>query len=151
MIVPVLAAMPVETIIWIVLVAIGVISSIVSNARKAVKAATAVQRNAPQRRTVPQRVSPPRTVVMQAMPPAPPQAPPPAAPPPQAVAPPPIVRRRAEVTPAPAPRAHGTGAFRGMFERGNLVRAIVAAEVLGPPKALQEQSIWSPRHSEPSI
>jgi hypothetical protein len=54
---------------------------------------------------------------------------------------------------SPSVRAvDGTGAVRGMFEGpATLVRAIVAAEVLGPPKSLQEQSIWSPRHSEPSI
>ncbi|MGA8841322.1 MAG: hypothetical protein WB491_12625, partial [Candidatus Aquilonibacter sp.] len=45
-----------------------------------------------------------------------------------------------------------TSPIRGMFGgSATLVRAIVAAEVLGPPKAFQEQTIWSPRHSEPSI
>lgn len=44
------------------------------------------------------------------------------------------------------------GFLVGMFKKKNaFVRAIVAAEVLGKPKALQEQSIWSPRYSEPSI
>lgn len=45
----------------------------------------------------------------------------------------------------------GTLPLRGMFARENLARAFIAAQVFGPPKALQEQSIWSPRHSEPSI
>ncbi|MGB6986209.1 MAG: hypothetical protein WBD74_09590, partial [Candidatus Aquilonibacter sp.] len=54
--------------------------------------------------------------------------------------------------PVPTPAPVGTSPIRGMFGGGaTLVRAIVAAEVLGPPKALQEKTIWSPRHSEPSI
>ena len=48
-------------------------------------------------------------------------------------------------------RQDGTLPLRGMFARENLARAFIAAQVFGPPKALQEQSIWSPRHSEPSI
>lgn len=85
----------------------------------------------------------------------------PAAPPPEpAASPGPVqvirVARVGVVTPqaAPpqaAPRTDGTPVFRGMFQRENLVRAVIAAEVLGPPRALQEHSIWSPRHSEASI
>ncbi|MBV8638668.1 MAG: hypothetical protein JO322_11360 [Candidatus Eremiobacteraeota bacterium] len=139
---PILAAVPVDTLIWIVLLLIGAIGSIISNARKARRAAQTVQT----RRTaapVPQPVA------------APPSPRPTAVP----VAPPIVTRRIASSPPPPAPaitapavvQPHGTGGFRGMFERGSLVRSIIAAEVLGPPKALQEQSIWSPRHSEPSI
>lgn len=146
---PVLAAVHPETLIWIVLLLIGAISSIVSKARQARGAVQTMQ----SRRATP----PPRPIVTQTFeaqaPTVVPQAPAPAA-----VVPPVIVRRPPPVS-APAPamsvpasaQAHGTSGFRGMFERGSLVRAVVAAEVLGPPKALQEQSIWSPRHSEPSI
>jgi hypothetical protein len=50
------------------------------------------------------------------------------------------------------PVRRSNGLLGGMFEgKASLVRAIVAAEVLGKPKALQEQSLWSPRHSEPSM
>ncbi|HVA29183.1 MAG TPA: hypothetical protein VNF68_13455 [Candidatus Baltobacteraceae bacterium] len=136
-------------LIWIVIVVIGVISSIAKNVKKA-----AAQREAARPRMAqPQNAAAPapqlavqRMVMVQ-----------PAIVPP--VVPPPV--RRAKVLPAAVParvvmeREAGAGAvspIRGMFGAGtSLVRAIVAAEVLGPPKALQEQSIWSPRHSEPSI
>lgn len=50
------------------------------------------------------------------------------------------------------PGRRTAGFIGGMFkDRRAFVRAIVAAEVLGKPIALQEQSIWSPRRSEPSI
>jgi hypothetical protein len=45
----------------------------------------------------------------------------------------------------------GTKPLRGMFDKENLARAFIAAQVFGKPKALQEQSIWSPPHSDPSI
>ncbi|HET9028968.1 MAG TPA: hypothetical protein VFN49_02235 [Candidatus Aquilonibacter sp.] len=126
----------IETGIWIVLVVIGVVSSLVSKSKKAVQ---------PRRPKV-------STIIVQAMPPTPPAAPEPVVVPPviapsqrvKAAAPAPVSRPTASPT-------HGTPPFRGMFDPGNLVRAMIAAEVLGPPKALQEQSIWSPRHSEPSI
>ena len=138
---PVLAAVPVETLIWIALLLIGAIGSLASNARKA-----AATRGPAAQPVVPPRAQPVNVTLFPPPRPAPPivvsrprpvaaQTPPPASPP----------------VPPPHPVPHGTSAFRGMFERGNLVRAVVAAEVLGPPKALQEQSIWSPRHSEPSI
>jgi hypothetical protein len=87
--------------------------------------------------------------------PAPAQPPP--APPPATVAPVIVQRAKVPTPPAAAPvqpvEPHvGTSPVRGMFGGSTaLVRAIVAAEVLGAPKALQEQSIWSPRHSEPLI
>lgn len=131
--IPVLATVPIETAIWIVLLVIGVISSIVSNARKAVRAARSQTPRVPVR--APVAIEP---VAVPVVPP---------------VIVPSKARRAAPVAapPVKATQPDGTRPFRGMFQRGNLVNAIVAAEVLGPPKALQEQSIWSPRHSEPSI
>ncbi|HUZ50770.1 MAG TPA: hypothetical protein VMW12_13665 [Candidatus Dormibacteraeota bacterium] len=85
------------------------------------------------------------------------------APPITAPAPPPPI-----VAPAPPPPIvstprivadHGvlqqpslrTGVLRGLFEdRRNLVRAVVAMEVLGPPIALREQAPWTLQPSEPS-
>jgi hypothetical protein len=116
-------------IIWIVIVVIAVISSIRRNiARVRSAQAPQMQRPAP-----PPPVAAPPTVVV----PAP-------------VAPPKIVS--APSLPTPTPAQVGTSPIRGMFGgSATLVRAIVAAEVLGPPIALQERTIWSPRHSEPSI
>jgi hypothetical protein len=49
------------------------------------------------------------------------------------------------------PAAHRAGGLRGLFEDGNsLVRAVIAAEVLGPPVALREQSHWSQPQSDRS-
>jgi hypothetical protein len=54
--------------------------------------------------------------------------------------------------PFPVAGRVGTSPIRGMFGgSATLVRAIVAAEVLGQPISMQERTIWSPRHSEPSI
>lgn len=47
------------------------------------------------------------------------------------------------------PQRDGTMPLRGMFDKENLARAFIAAQVFGKPKALQEQSIWSQLHSEP--
>ena len=61
-------------------------------------------------------------------------------------------------TPAAAPAAHAaapvraTGLLQGMFEDGNsLLRAVIAAEVLGPPAALREPGLWNQQPNEPSI
>ena len=157
---PILAAIPVDTLIWIVLLLIGAIGSIASNARKAQRAAQAAPKSQQQPDAAQQRAEQIREqlaarlagVVQQRfeLPPLPAPA---AAPAPITVPRPrPVAAKPVVPAPMPAPSAavpHGTAAFRGMFERGNLARAIVAAEVLGPPKSLQEQSIWSPRHSEP--
>lgn len=40
-------------------------------------------------------------------------------------------------------------AVRSMFEGNNLIRAVIAAEVLGPPRALREHELWSQRPNEP--
>jgi len=61
----------------------------------------------------------------------------------------------AEAPPLPAVHASvpkGDGGLVPLFEDGkSIVRALVAAEVLGPPVALREPSIWSLRPNEPSI
>ena len=138
-------------IVWLIIVAFGVISSIRKNAQRA-----QAQRAAPPQRAMPQ--PPPRPVPAPvprtplamaafAMPPV--DAP---QPPPRPVAPPaPKPAPPIPFTPLHVPSIR-TSPIRGMFGgSATLVRAIVAAEVLGPPKAFQEQTIWSPRHSEPSI
>ncbi len=141
------------TLVWIVLVAIGVVSSMAKSARKA--------RGPGQ--PAPRAAAPhPQGVVAQfgSLPVMPgPQTPPPP-PPVLAAVPPPIIVRRAE-PPRPAAvgtsgaalaAGHGTAPARGMFgRRADLVRAVIAAQVLGPPKALQEHTFWSPRHDEASI
>jgi hypothetical protein len=134
---PILAAIHLDTLIWVVLLLIGAIGSIASNVRKVRQRAPEIRQRVLERHAVtvaptaptrpPVTTMVPRPRAVAAQPPAPP------------------------VPEVPRTVPHGTRGFRGMFERGNLVGAIVAAEVLGPPKALQEQSIWSPRHSEPSI
>ncbi len=136
------------TLVWVILVVIGVISSIVQNVRKAAAAQERLRR--------PPLILEPPVAPVSPAPPAPPAAPVPRAP--AQLAP---VRRTpapvplaavAEPLAVPSPPAHGTSELRGMFgKKKNLVQAIVAAEVLGPPRGLQEQYIWSPRHNEPSI
>jgi hypothetical protein len=133
-------------IIWIIIVAIAVISSMRRNVQRARAAQAARTR---QTQPVQQQQPPPPPVAVQAVQRSPSRSamagfamPPLDAP---AVAPPPRM-------PPPVAARVGTSPIRGMFGGGaTLVRAIVAAEVLGPPKALQENTIWSPRHSEPSI
>jgi hypothetical protein len=71
---------------------------------------------------------------------------------PRAVTPPPAAPLPPQRTTIPTHPRPEAGVLRGLFEdRNSLIRAIVAAEVLGPPIALREQSIWSPLHNEPSI
>ncbi|HTV93768.1 MAG TPA: hypothetical protein VMG98_13715 [Verrucomicrobiae bacterium] len=132
-------------IIWVLVILVGAISSIRRNVQRARQAQSGLAQKAPPvQPAVPRPVPPPPAPARPpmagfAMPPV--QAPAPVASPP--VAPPPM---------PPTPMRVGTSPIRGMFGGGRiLIRAIVAAEVLGPPKALQEQTIWSPRHSEPSI
>lgn len=49
-------------------------------------------------------------------------------------------------------QVRASGPLSGLFEDGNsLVRAVVAAELLGPPIALRENPLWQiPRPNEPS-
>jgi hypothetical protein len=120
-------------LVWALFVVAAVVSSAIGSFRKQLRRQTALLRD-------PSGIAPiaaPRSV-----PPSPPEAAPPGVP---------AVTVR---TPAaqPQPRIIRTGAARGLFEeRGAWVRAVIASEVLGPPKALREQSFWSPSHSEPSI
>jgi hypothetical protein len=143
-------------IVWIILVLIGVFSSLRRSARR-----VALRGQAP---AAPPPQPPPASVVRSFAASAgmalPPVIPPPVPVPPVAVrpaAPRPVAAPPAAAAPTPPVhpemgRPIGTSPIRGMFEGpATLVRAIVAAEVLGPPKSMQEQTIWSPRHSEPSI
>jgi hypothetical protein len=140
-------------LVWIILVLIGVISSVVRNARKA--AAARATQPAAQRQSA--RPAAPPAMDTQALtlrrlqamaedaevPPVVP--PPPSKPLPAAVPQSAIVTPLRAVAPTPSP-------VRGMFGSGeSLARAFVASQVFGKPVALQEQSVWSPRHSEPSI
>lgn len=55
------------------------------------------------------------------------------------------------ILPHPSLVIRRTGVFAGMFEhRKGILRAVVAAEVLGKPKALAEHPFWSPPHTERS-
>jgi len=116
--------------VWVVLLFVGVIGSMVSRVR------SARQQSPPA--PAPRRVS--RTIVRIPAPPPPVQSPPPPrqAPPPPVAAPP---TRRAQapnvvdrVVQAPAARR------RPLFaDRRDLVRAVIAAEVLGKPRALRDE------------
>ncbi|HUA09185.1 MAG TPA: hypothetical protein VMA98_07925 [Candidatus Acidoferrales bacterium] len=131
-------------IIWLIVVVIGVISSMRRNMRRA--------RSAPQSQT-PQTRQTPQTPQIRQTPQAPRPVPVQPAPALQFELPPVLPDEAPPPPPVAAPPARvGTSPVRGMFGSSRrLVSAIIAAEVLGPPKAMQEQSIWSPRHSEPSI
>ncbi len=156
-------------LVWVILVVIGVISSIRKNAKKGKQPAPALQQrrdtaapaavrpapalSAPAPVAVPHPVrvlfEPPPTA-----PPVPPRIVPVAPPPPlaEAVMPPILAPEPLHEAAPGIHRARSSGLLGGIFEdKKSILRAVVAAEVLGKPKALQEQSIWSPRHSEPSI
>jgi len=145
------------TLVWVILVIIGIISSIRSNVKKAQQARVQAARpaaGAPPPPKQDQRVMQtmtPAFVDLAAVPVAVPVAAP-------LQAPQPVRRVRPPSTPFSIPMVavestavRTASPVRGMFGRGSIVRAIVAAEVLGPPKSEQERSIWSPRHNEPSI
>ncbi|HTX57910.1 MAG TPA: hypothetical protein VMD47_12495 [Candidatus Acidoferrales bacterium] len=120
-------------IVWLVIVLIGVVSSIRRTAMRSRATLQARQMPGPSPSPAPAPAPAPPVIAVQAPPPRKPQP-----------APAPV--------PVPVAAAVGTSPIRGMFGGStSLVRAIVAAQVLGPPTALQEHSIWSPRHSEPSI
>jgi hypothetical protein len=166
-------------LIWVIIVLIAVFSSIRKNVQQARKTmqqqrpamqqqgpAPPVHRPAPQPASQPP--APPTPTPLQrafemspvTMSPVAPPAPTPA-PAPRAVAPIPApASATAPIPPLPHDPFHtssiqrrsSSGLLGGIFEdKNSILRAVVAAEVLGKPKALQEQSIWSPRHSEPSI
>jgi len=87
--------------------------------------------------------------------PAPQAAVPPAAPvppkPPVSVRPPEPAAPAASAVSAAAPRPRA-GLVQAMFEDGNsLLKAVAAAEILGPPAALREHHLWNHSPNEPSI
>jgi hypothetical protein len=130
-------------IVWVLVVVVGVISSIVSNARKQMAASKGAPR--PPARGVPspagQRTAAPVSVVPAAAAPAAVRQPSPsrAAP----------ARRQPAPAPVPAPAdllfAHErpqppARRLASMFgDRRSLVRAVIAAEVLGKPLALRDE------------
>jgi hypothetical protein len=141
-------------LIWVVAIIVAVISSISKSARRARRAASGSQ--PPSSSTTPQRddraMRRGQRVAQRAF----------AVPGPLAGSPQPAEPARAQervtaraampVASAVEQRRVRTGGLWGIFEdKRALVRAVVASEVLGPPKALQEQSIWSQPHSESSI
>ena len=144
------------TLIWVIVVVAAMISGIKKNVQRARETTGPAQPRRPAPPLLRASVSVP--AAMSASVGIPPAAPPATliAPP---VAPPPI--RPAAPRPAPVPdlfhavgiqKPRSSGLLGGIFEdKRSVLRAVVAAEILGKPKALQEQSIWSPRHSEPSI
>ncbi len=108
------------TLVWVVLVFIGVVSSMVSTIRK--------QAQRPQR--PPGRPQPPRHL---------PSIPPPVPLPQPAPAPkrPPAARPEPlPLHPAEEPRARRASPFAG---KAQLVRAVIAAEVLGKPRGLRDE------------
>ncbi|MDE2481342.1 MAG: hypothetical protein KGN02_04035 [bacterium] len=134
------------TLIWVGIVLFGVVSSMVKNARGTARPVPrASMQHAPLAATAFAQMPGPEQpqVVAPVVVPAAPVTP--------------LVRRAVVIPPAAPPllapeaaqqtTVHGTAPWRGMFgRRADLVRAVVAAQVLGPPIALQEHTIWSPRH-----
>ncbi len=108
------------TLVWVVLIIIGVVSSMISTIRKQAQAQGPPGRPQPQR-TPPRpqsRVAPPSPAVTQ---PAPP---------------PPRAQPRPPVHAVEEPRAKRKPLFAG---KGSLVRAVIAAEVLGKPRGLGDE------------
>ncbi|HEY6327334.1 MAG TPA: hypothetical protein VIW73_12560 [Candidatus Cybelea sp.] len=103
------------TLVWVVLVFVGVVSSMISTIRKQAQARSP-GRPPPPRAAAPQPIPPP---------PVPPPKPPPARP--QPVPP---------LHPGEEPRAKRAPLFAG---KGQLVRAVIGAEVLGKPRGLRDE------------
>ncbi|MEO6834511.1 MAG: hypothetical protein ABI231_01200 [Candidatus Tumulicola sp.] len=142
-------------ILWVLIVIVGVVSSIVSNARKQAATAQPPQKLPPQpsrpQPPQPSRPQPPRAVTFGA--PAAAPVPAPAATAPAA----PLKARRVAPQPKPAPAtapdraeffpahetAHPGRPPRGRLfrDRRSLVRAVIAAEVLGKPHALRDEYV----------
>jgi len=110
----------VATLVWVVLIIVGVVSSMISSVRRQV-------------RTMPQRARPrsmaPGQAGLQAVAV---QAPPRATPP----RPAPTHAQKPQVQ---APEAHRPRRFFG--SKRDVVRAVIAAEVLGKPKALRGEDL----------
>lgn len=132
----------VATLVWVVLLVIGVISSMVASVRRRMNAQPIPSQGAPpppaavqqlQQQPREQLVAQMKQVSPRPAAPAPPA--PPAAPGRGAPAPSPPAAR----TPAPSAPAR-VSAARGLFPgRRALVRAVIAAEVLGKPRALNDE------------
>ncbi len=125
----------VGVLVWVVLVIVGVVSSIISTVRKGVAVAPsgAAPRAASPRAVSRWTTAGPRPVLSSA---APPQPPPRLAPPPPRRAPPPG-QLLAATHAAELPRGR-----RPLFVGKNeLVRAVVAAEILGKPRALRDEHL----------
>ena len=164
-------------LVWVIIVILAIFSSIRKNVKQARESmAKAQQQSSPAQRPTPSPVPivqpspvPPQpaavvTPLQRALQLSPIIAPAPASPPIlQPVPPPPTPSVSVPTAPAraaaPDPfhpdsiqRRPSSGLLGGIFEDKNaILRTVIGAEILGKPKALQEQSIWSPRHSEPSI
>ncbi|MBV8375012.1 MAG: hypothetical protein JO302_05840 [Candidatus Eremiobacteraeota bacterium] len=137
-------------LIWIVLVIVGVITSIVQSSRRSISQRTVSRyqtaappqpltaTSQPAAQIRPELIAELENIIRQSqqparpgVPPPSPPKPPPAPPPP---APPPVPQPRAMPS-APPPRA--ARVFGG--DRSSLVRAVIAAEVLGKPLALRNE------------
>ena len=117
------------TLVWVILIVIGVVSSMISSVRKQAQAQRRPGPAAPPRYPGGVRVSP-----APAVPPSPAPAPAPAATqlrPVQAAGSPPPLWPRAE-----EPAARRKRLFGGKRE---LVKAVIAAEVLGKPRGLRDE------------
>ena len=124
-------------LIWIVLLFIGVIGSMISSVRRRMEAA---QRQGPQaqapRPPAPQPPGPPawlqRVTAQLQTAGVPPQAPPAPRPRPTPPSPPkpPVIE---------TPRRAEGGRSRIFATRSDIVRGVIAAEVLGKPKALRDE------------
>jgi hypothetical protein len=135
------------TLIWIGIVLFAVIARMVKTGEKV------RQRGGLPQPQMPQPQAPrPRPQAPQPVPPRPVRRVPVAAPPAAAVPEPqepaaPTLDLPPLVGMSPVRPSGGrmTAAFAG---RGSMIRAIVAAEVIGPPKAFVELDNWSHRHRE---
>jgi hypothetical protein len=117
------------TLVWVVLVFVGVVSSMVSTIRKQAQAPGSAGRPQPPRTLGALRYAAPLRPAAAPQPVVPPPVPPP---PPTAARPEP----RPPVHPPDEPRAKRAQFFAG---KGQLVRAVIAAEVLGKPRGLNDE------------
>lgn len=115
--------------VWVILLVVGVVGSMVSSVRRQMQ----TQARAPRRLTErPRPFGPPAAVPVAASPPV---APPPG---------PPVARRKQAAPPAAKTQevAHEPvrrPSARLFSTKGELVRAVIAAEVLGKPRGLSDE------------
>jgi len=118
----------VGTLVWVVLIIVGVVGSMISSVRRQLRAQ---QSPAPAARQY-QRTPPPGQQ----------SRPAPLAPPPGRPVPPPRPQPATpvETTPQEDPRGAPAASRRRLFpQKDELVRAVIAAEVLGKPRALSDE------------